>query len=108
MRYYSNSLYRQLITSARWNKLRKYKLIQNPICERCHEKLASEVHHIEPLNKFRDDPKLMEIKCFDIDNLQALCKDCHIQTHIELGKFHNRDMQALHKEQVENFKKNYF
>lgn len=107
MRYYQDSMYRKLIQSSKWTKFRNYKIRMNPLCERCHMYPAVEVHHIEPLNKFRDNPTLMEQKCFDIDNVQALCHECHVQAHIELGKWTNRDMQALHKEQVESFKRNF-
>ena len=41
--------YNKLIHKNKWLKLRKAKLSSNPICERCKEKPATEVHHIKPV-----------------------------------------------------------
>ena len=102
--------YVKLIQSTRWRKLRNQYLQDHPTCERCHSHLASEVHHIVPLTKFKSDPAKMETMAFDEENLQALCHDCHIAVHIELQKYkyNIKNSQKYHKEQVDNFFKNYF
>lgn len=105
-RWEDEPLYKQLIHSRRWLKKRTAYIKEHPLCENCG-KLAEEVHHIRPLNEFRNDPHMMEMMCFDDDNLQSLCKECHLQAHIELGKFKNRDFQAINKEKVQNFIKNW-
>jgi len=51
--------------STHWRKLRRMKLNQTPLCERC-EGVATEVHHRDS----NPDNNLM-------DNLEALCKSCH-------------------------------
>lgn len=53
----------------RWQKARKIKLRENPLCERC-KRVAVLVHHVDrdPLNNQRE-------------NLEALCRECHDQEH---------------------------
>ncbi|NPV52640.1 MAG: HNH endonuclease [Firmicutes bacterium] len=60
-------------TSERWRRLRKWKLMQNPLCEECGA-LAQIVDHIKPI-KEGGDPML-------IDNLQSLCIACHNRKHM--------------------------
>ena len=59
--------------SYRWQKLRKYKLSIDPLCEICLRKEivkeATMVDHIRPIKKGGD---LMAT-----DNLQSLCVSCH-------------------------------
>jgi 5-methylcytosine-specific restriction endonuclease McrA len=56
--------------SARWQRLRKMKLANNPICEVCKRKPAQHVHH---LSKAREDETLR----FIMENLQSICIWCH-------------------------------
>ena len=51
----------------RWQKVRKIKLITDPLCEHCGA-VATEVDHITPLKRGGDN---------SMDNLQSLCKPCH-------------------------------
>jgi 5-methylcytosine-specific restriction protein A len=55
---------------ARWQKWRKWYLINNPMCVDCSIKPASEVHHIK---KLTDYPELQYVN----NNVMALCKSCH-------------------------------
>jgi 5-methylcytosine-specific restriction protein A len=59
---------------ADWQRLRRVKLGQDPLCEDCLENdrttAAEEVHHIE---KVVDEPALR----LEMDNLMSLCKGCH-------------------------------
>lgn len=73
--------------SKRWQKLRHFKLIQNPCCERCMKKgfynPAKIIHHkeyITNLNYMDDDV------FFNIDNLESLCQKCHNEEHFEEKK----------------------
>ena len=102
--------YVKLIQSTRWRKVRNQYLQDHPTCERCGMYLATEIHHITPLTRFKNEPEKMERMAFDEDNLQALCHDCHIKAHIELGKYiHNiKNSEAYHKEQAEQMIQNLF
>lgn len=110
MTFIKDTYYKKLIQSTRWTKLRNSYLQQHPVCENCHERLSTEVHHIEPLMKFRNDLQVMENMCFNTDNLMSVCHKCHIDLHRELGKYHHRkqDVANLTEERVNRFKENYF
>lgn len=58
--------------SSRWNRLRQWKLNQNPICEICGAP-AEIVDHIIPIREGGDP--------MSVDNLQSLCKACHNKKH---------------------------
>lgn len=61
----------------RWIRLRKRKKAANPLCEKCerngHTTLMDEVHHIVPFRGLGDPLRL------DWDNLESLCKPCHVK-----------------------------
>ena len=101
--------YKTLIQSTRWRKLRNKYLQEHPQCELCGQ-LASEVHHREPLMKFRSNLQEMESMCFNPDNLIAVCHKCHIDLHKELGKYSHKkqDIKNLTKERVNRFNEEYF
>jgi 5-methylcytosine-specific restriction endonuclease McrA len=67
--------YRALYATPTWARLRKIKLAQDPLCERCLADgrgtiAATVAHHRRP---HRGDPALF----YDIENLEAVCKECH-------------------------------
>lgn len=109
-KFCKNPTYVKLIQSTKWRKLRNRYLSEHPICERCHDALATEVHHIVPLTRFSNDPYKMEQMAFDEENLMAVDASCHVQLHQELGKYKYSiaNSKKFHKEQVENFFKQYF
>lgn len=81
--------YIRMIHTARWLRLRRDKLSDCPLCERCEEEgrysLAVEVHHVVPVEdavSVQNKERLM----FDYHNLQALCHACHVKTHQEMGR----------------------
>lgn len=81
--------YQRLIHTDRWLRLRRDKLTTTPLCERCQQQgivtPATEVHHVTPVE---DGLSLAEKRrlMYDPHNLRALCHDCHVQTHVELGR----------------------
>lgn len=97
--------YIRMIHTDKWLRLRRAKLTSNPICERCQAEgritPSQEVHHVTPVEDgltVRDKQNLM----YDPHNLQALCHDCHVKTHTELGrcgKAHAKRRAAEHREQ---------
>jgi 5-methylcytosine-specific restriction endonuclease McrA len=56
--------------TQRWQRTRQLKLNQNPICEVCGTRFATQVHH---LLKARERPDLR----FVMTNLQSICAWCH-------------------------------
>ena len=81
--------YIKLIHTNRWLRLRRDKLSSQPLCERCKESgritAATEVHHVIPVEDGltrAEKERLM----YDPTNLRALCHDCHVKTHTEMGR----------------------
>lgn len=98
--------YKRMIHTERWLKLRRDKLTQCPLCERCKEEgritPASEVHHIVPVENgisYREKERLM----YDPHNLRALCHACHIKTHTEMGRSGKEARQKRNKEHLNRF-----
>ena len=85
-------IYRKLINTTRWRKLRGSKLSAQPLCERCQEAgyvtAASEVHHRRPVEWVKGWQAQSQ-RMFDMTNLMSLCHQCHVEIHKELGS-HNR------------------
>ena len=81
--------YRKLIHTERWLRLRRDVLTAHPLCQRCEEEdrltPACEVHHIIPAETALNRAE-MERLMFDPHNLRALCHDCHVRTHTEMGR----------------------
>lgn len=103
--------YRKMINSARWMKLRRDVLNANPLCERCKKEgyitPANEVHHHRPVEyglNFAEKERLM----FDPLNLRALCHDCHVKEHIEMGRSGKVATKRRNKEQVKELINKYF
>lgn len=80
----------QMITSARWRRLRNEVIKERPLCEECARRKvyrpAQEVHHIKPvveasLASREQKERLM----FDKQNLMSLCHDCHAAIHRAMG-----------------------
>jgi hypothetical protein len=66
-------------SSARWKKLRAMYSRAHPVCERCHDAFATQVHH---RGGGGTDPDL----CYDTERLVALCDRCHHQVEAEERK----------------------
>lgn len=81
--------YRKLIDSHRWRKLRRSYMLRHPLCEVCLDKHnrtrpATEVHHKKPIEDVMGNMPLMESLAYDEGNLISVCRECHVQLHIEL------------------------
>ena len=87
MTYRDNPEIAKKYRSKRWQKLRHFKLIQNPLCERCLQRgyynAAKIIHHKEYVTdlNYEDDNVF-----FNIDNLESLCFDCHQKEHFGAKK----------------------
>lgn len=96
-----------MIHTSQWVRLRRRKLMACPLCERCKEEgrvtVATEVHHVVPVEdglSMRERARLM----FDYHNLRALCHDCHVKTHTELGRSGKAYAIKVAKEKIKRFK----
>ena len=98
--------YIKLLHAARWIKLRHKKLSKNPLCERCKEEdritPATEVHHITPVEVglTRQDKERL---AYDWHNLKALCHDCHVKTHAEMGRSGKVQVKNRTREHLKRF-----
>ena len=99
--------YQHLLNSKRWQKLRRWKLEQNPLCELClHEgKVVSavDVHHITPVETARSLDE-MERLCFEPTNLQALCISCHVKVHKEARSHKRSQHEQRERDRLERWK----
>jgi 5-methylcytosine-specific restriction protein A len=64
--------------STKWRKVRLTYLVDHPMCEICEHNPAIDVHHIQ---SFIVDNEIDWGLLLDSNNLKALCKDCHAETH---------------------------
>ena len=103
--------YIKMIHSARWLRLRHEVLSMHPLCEKCKEKgyvqAAREVHHITPVETaltYTEKERLM----FNPGNLIALCHDCHVKIHTEMGRSGREANKKRQSERVEKIKEKFF
>ncbi len=95
--------YMKLINTSRWLRLRRDILTAHPLCERCEAEgyitPATEVHHRKPVEdgiNYAEKHRLM----YDPKNLCALCHDCHVKTHIEMGRSGKKAARRRNDEHV--------
>lgn len=82
MTYRDNPEIAKKYKSKRWQKLRKLKLIMNPLCERCLEKGICNSTYIIHHKEYITDLNYLDDNIFyNIDNLESLCLDCHNKEH---------------------------
>jgi 5-methylcytosine-specific restriction protein A len=100
--------YIKMINSARWRTLRARVLAAHPMCQRCAEDdiytAAVEVHHITPVESvagYHNKERLM----FNPNNLRALCHNCHVLTHVELGRGTREQRIERNKKEAERAKR---
>ncbi|MDY3620167.1 MAG: HNH endonuclease signature motif containing protein [Prevotella sp.] len=80
------------------------------MCERCREEgrlaPATEVHHIRPVEEgltLREKEQLM----FDPHNLRALCHECHVKTHTEMGRCGKKQAKERAEAHLLRFKERF-
>ena len=65
---------RNIYHTTRWKKLRALKVGINPLCENCERfNIAKAVQEVDHVHEIEDGGEI-----WDIDNLQSLCKRCHL------------------------------
>lgn len=87
----------------RWQRLRKWKLGDCPLCERCAARgltaAAVEVHHVRPV-EWAVTASEKERLMFDAGNLEALCHRCHVETHTAMGRSGRERARKVNAEQT--------
>jgi 5-methylcytosine-specific restriction endonuclease McrA len=68
--FYARASSHQRGYTHKWRKLRLMKLANNPVCEICELRCATDVHHV---NKVSDGHPVL---CH-LDDLRSLCHTCH-------------------------------
>lgn len=103
--------YNKLIHTVRWLRLRRDILTAHPMCERCEAEgyitPATEVHHRRPVEyglNFNEKRRLM----YDPLNLSALCHECHVKVHTEMGRSGRAATTRRNAEQVGAAIKKFF
>lgn len=98
--------YKKLISSARWQALRRQFLTDHPLCEACKAKgyvvAANTVHHIIEVESATTERDMIDL-CFSPSNLQALCRGCHNELHAA-KRSHSR---KAHKERMKESLKRF-
>ena len=83
---FNKSAFQSFYQDRRWKRLRKSKITNNPLCEKCAAKgvtrTANEVHHIIPIDIYHPDEELI----FDYDNLESVCYECHKEEQMKLKR----------------------
>lgn len=60
--------------------------MEHPVCQRCNEKLTSDVHHIlSPFEYGINNDEAIR-RLLDPANLICLCRDCHNEIHGNVRK----------------------
>ncbi len=103
--------YIKLIHTPRWLRLRHDILTEHPLCERCEKEgyvsSATEVHHCTPVECgvcYDEKRRLM----YDPLNLMALCHDCHVKVHTEMGRSGKEATRRRNAEHVASIIKKFF
>lgn len=103
--------YNYLIHTTQWLRLRRETLTAHPLCEACEADgfvtPATEVHHRRPVEygiNLTEKRRLM----YDPDNLRALCHDCHVKAHIEMGRSGKEATRRRNQRQVAEVIKKFF
>lgn len=103
--------YIKLIHTQRWLRLRRDKLTAQPLCEECRKAgfvtAATEVHHRVPVEyglSYWQKERLM----FDAGNLVALCHDCHVKAHMEMGRGGKAATKRRNEAQISEAKARFF
>lgn len=103
--------YIRMIHTTRWLYLRRDILTKHPLCQQCEDEgritPAIEVHHIRPVEygvSRADKQRLM----FNPTNLRALCHDCHVKVHTDMGRSGKQATMRRNEQQVAGVIKKFF
>ena len=103
--------YIRLIHTTQWLQLRRDIITKHPLCEQCQADgyitPSTEVHHVTPVESavtYREKVRLM----FDPTNLRALCHDCHVKVHTDMGRSGKKATQSRNSKKVKSIINRFF
>lgn len=76
----AKDIYDNVYNTTTWKNLRQSKLLENPLCECCNEKLAVQVHHRQAISTSQNEEEMIKLG-FDYNNLMSVCEECHLLLH---------------------------
>ena len=86
------SISQKIYNSKQWKQLRNSYIKEFPLCQSCLEKgkitPAEQIHHRVPFLSGTTQAEI-EVLAYDWDNLESLCKECHLEKHKKLGGYGN-------------------
>ena len=94
--------YQKLLNSKRWQEVKAIVWRRaEGLCERCKAEgvLTSSLttkldcHHIIPVQRGRTIEE-MKLLCFDVNNIQLLCRNCHMTVHKQMGSNKKTEVKA--------------
>ena len=95
--------YQKLLNSPQWARVKAYvDLRAGHLCERCKREgfitPGKDHHHIRPVEAAInvEGPDGMRERCYDVNNVELLCVNCHIKTHQEM-RSHTKESVAESK-----------
>lgn len=90
-RYYNNK---------NWKMMSLLFRSTHPVCEKCHERPSEQVHHLKsPFDRHISKEEAMR-RLLDWNNLQALCRDCHLAIHKEQEEKKKEQREKERKGQI--------
>lgn len=110
-----NKDYQRLLNAPQWSKVKAIvRARAGGLCERCKAEGIAErgvpyitpgvdCHHIVPVEsaKYKGIDAMRKL-CYDVNNIQLLCVDCHIKTHREMRSHEGQIAKTLPKDEVKN------
>lgn len=103
--------YQQLIHSTKWLHLRRNILTAHPLCQRCEVEgritPATEVHHVRPVEEAFTKAERVR-RMYDAHNVRALCHDCHVRVHTELGRSGKEATKKRNAEHIRQINNKFF
>ena len=89
-----SALYRRLIGSREWRRLRIEIIREHPLCQWCEAEglvvAACECHHIVEVESGRTETEVRNLM-FSRTNIVALCHQCHAAYH-KAQRYHSSDV----------------
>jgi len=103
-----NKDYQRLLNAPQWAKVKAIvRARAGGLCERCKAEgyitPGVDCHHIVPVEsaKYKGIDAMRKL-CYDVNNIQLLCVDCHIKTHREMRSHEGQIAKTLPKDEVKN------